>query len=178
MKKIALAVTMGLLLTVSLLAGVESVKANFQPSSSIMMTSPTNTTYNSSALFLNYSVHFVATQNQLVTYSLDGRANVTILNQSSSSSDISDLIVGNTTLHGLSEGSHHLELYSENLNPGYAEVYFSIDTIAPTPTIYPTPTPIVDPYPIWLLSISYVIIVVVVVGLLFIVNKYFRGKKH
>ena len=178
MKKTALALTTVLLLTVSLVAGVESVKANFQPSSSIMITSPTNTTYNSSALFLNYSVFFVATQNQLVIYSLDGRANVTILNQSSYSGDISELIVGNTTLYGLSKGLHHLELYSENVNPGYAEVFFSIDTVAPTSTVYPSPTPIVDPYPIWLLSISYAAIAVVIVGSLFIVNKYFRGKKH
>jgi len=164
-KKTALALTTVLLLTVSLVAGVESVKANFQPSSSIMITSPTNTTYNSRALFLNYSVFFVATQNQLVIYSLDGRANVTILNQSSYSGDISELIVGNTTLYGLSEGLHHLELYSENVNPGYAEVYFSIDTVAQE-----------EPFPATLVFVASVGIAMITIGLFVYFKKFHRDK--
>jgi len=179
-KKTALALTTIMLFSVSSLVGVASVKtvnANFIPSSQIWINSPINTTYTSNNLILNYSVFFVATQNKLVTYSLDGRANATLLNNQTLG-DVSEEISGNIVLSDLSEGSHHLELYSENSLPGYAEVFFSIDTVAPTSTIYPSPTPIVDPYPIWLLSISYATIAVVVVGLLFYVNKYFRGKKH
>jgi len=179
-KKTALALTTIMLFSVSSLVGVASVKtvnANFIPSSQIWINSPINTTYTSNTLILNYSVFFVATQNKLVTYSLDGRANATLLNNQTLG-DVSEEISGNIVLSDLSEGSHHLELYSENSLPGYAEVFFSIDTVAPTSTIYPSPTPIVDPYPIWLLSISYAAIAVVIVGSLFIVNKYFRGKKH
>ena len=182
MKKTAIVLAVMLVLSISLLAGVESVKivrANFVPSSTIHMISPTNTTYNSNTVILNCSVVFVMTQNKTVTFSLDGGANVTIINKQGLEPYVaSEELPGDTVLTDLADGSHHLELYSENFIPGYAEVYFSIETIAPTPTIYPTPTPIVDPYPIWLLSISYATIGVVVVGLLFIVNKYFRGKKH
>ena len=182
MKKAALAIIIVVLLSASLFAGVESVKivkANCIPASVIWINSPTNTTYTSNTLILNYTVLFDFTQNKLVTYSLDGGENVTLTkNQTLESTDTLEKISGDIVLSGLSEGSHHLELYSENFIPGYAEVYFSIDTIAPTPTIYPTSTPIVDPYPIWLLSISYATIGVVVVVFLFIVNKYFGGKKH
>ena len=182
MKKTAMVLAVMLVLSISLLARVESVKivrANFVPSSTIHMISPTNTTYNSNTVILNCCVVFVVTQNKLATYSLDGGANVTIINKQGLDPYVaSEEFWGDTFLSDLSEGSHHLELYSENFIPGCAEVYFSIDTIAPTPTIYPTPTPIVDPYPIWLLSISYATIAVVVVGLLFFVKKYFRGKKH
>jgi hypothetical protein len=141
-KKTAIGLMLILALFVSSLVGVESVKlgmANFVPASSLRISSPKNATYNSNPLIVYYFATFVMVQTELVTYSSDGKANVTILNKPFS--DLWETISGNITLQGLSEGSHHLELYSSglshygNLISGYAEVYFSIDTVAPSISI-------------------------------------------
>jgi hypothetical protein len=140
MKKAALAIIIVVLLSASLFAGVESVKiveANCIPASVIWINSPTNTTYTSDTLILNYTVLFDFTQNKLVTYSLDGGENVTLTkNQTLESTDTLEKISGDIVLSGLSEGSHHLELYSENIIPAHEVVYFSIDTVAPNILIY------------------------------------------
>jgi hypothetical protein len=142
MKKTALVLVIMLLLSVSVLIGVESVKvgmANIIPASSLTIFSPTNATYNSNPLIVNYAAGFVSVQTELVTYSIDERENVTILSQPFSG--LWETVSGNITLHDLSQGSHHLELYSSelsiygNLISGYAEVYFSIDTVAPSISI-------------------------------------------
>jgi hypothetical protein len=141
-KKTALAISIMLFLSVAVLVGVESVKigtANIIPASSLTITFPTNTTHKSNTLIVSYDARFVSVQTELVTYSIDGNENVTILSQPFSG--LWETVSGNTTLHDLSEGSHHLELYSNGLSyygnivSGYAEVYFSIDTVFPSISI-------------------------------------------
>jgi len=144
MKKTTLALIMVLVLSVSLFLELESakiVKADpFSiPGSHVGIKYPKNATYNSNPLMVYYSATFVLVKTELVTYSLDGKANITILDKSMSNDEWLDDILGNLTLYGLSEGSHHLEFYSFSMGlssgiffSGYAEVYFSIDTFAPS----------------------------------------------
>ena len=143
LKSKAFALSMLLVIFVSLVAGMHAVEvanANFVPASTIYVISPTNTTYNSKTVMLNCSVVFVVTENKLATYSLDGGANVTIINKQGLEPYVaSEEFSGNIVLSDLTEGSHHLEIYSENVLPGYAEVYFFIETETsePTPTEEP-----------------------------------------
>jgi hypothetical protein len=79
--------------------------------------SPENKTYAAGDISLNLTVNEAISQ---ITYSLDGQENVTI--------------AGNTTLAGLSYGSHRLTVYATDTagNTGVSEtVYFSIE---PFPT--------------------------------------------
>jgi hypothetical protein len=149
MKRKALALSLLLVIFVSLVAGMHAVEvadANFVPSSKIHVVSPSNTTYKSNAVLLNCSVVFTVTQNKLATYSLDGGANVTIINKQGLEPYVaSEEFWGDIVLSDLAEGSHHLQFYSENIQPGYAEVYFSIETV--TPEITPLPTINTGPAP-------------------------------
>ena len=82
----------------------------------ISILSPTNKTYATDSIDLNYTVSEPVAW---VGYSLDGKENITIR--------------GNTTLINLSEGLHELWLYATNAanNTGYSSVCFAIDTIPP-----------------------------------------------
>jgi parallel beta-helix repeat protein len=84
----------------------------------ISVVSPENKTYAKTDVPLIFTVNETTSW---MGYSLDGQANVTIL--------------GNTTLTGLSEGSHDIIVYANDTfgNMGAsATVYFSVDTLPPT----------------------------------------------
>jgi len=79
---------------------------------SITVISPENTTYTTNSVSLNFTVN---EPTSWIGYSLDGQANVTV--------------TGNTTLSGLSDGSHSLIVYANDTagNTGASEiVYFTI----------------------------------------------------
>jgi hypothetical protein len=78
------------------------------------------------------------TEPSTVTYSLDGKANVTI--------------AGNSTLTNLPDGSHSLVVYANDTagNMGKSEtIFFTADTTtpSPTPSDYPTQQPTIEPSP-------------------------------
>ncbi len=88
---------------------------------SIAVLSPQNTTYTTGSVSLSFTIDETASW---MSYSLDGQANVTI--------------AGNTTLAGLSDGTHSLVVYAGDMagNEGSSEtVHFTIQT----PTVDTTP---------------------------------------
>lgn len=82
----------------------------------ISILSPTNKTYATDSIDLNYTISKPVTW---IGYSLDGKENITIQ--------------GNITLINLSEGLHELMLYATDAanNTGYSSVRFAIDTTPP-----------------------------------------------
>jgi parallel beta-helix repeat protein len=87
------------------------------PPNSLAVLSPQNTTYATSSVPLNFTIIKPASW---IGYSLDGQLNVTI--------------TGNTTLSGLSDGSHSLIVYANDTagNMCYSDyVYFTIDATPP-----------------------------------------------
>jgi hypothetical protein len=90
----------------------------------ISILSPENKTYND-AVPLNFTLNENVSQ---VTYSLDGHVNTTI--------------AGNTTLTGLSTGSHNVTMYARDVagNTGASEtIYFTIAKESETqPELFPT----------------------------------------
>jgi hypothetical protein len=74
-----------------------SVAINFTILPSVTILSPENKTYTTSTINLNYVVNESATK---IAYSLDGKSNVAVK--------------GNTTLTGLSNGEHHLTVYTND----------------------------------------------------------------
>jgi hypothetical protein len=87
----------------------------------VSLSSPENKTYNVNAVSLT---SVVSSPTSWVGYSLDGRANVTI--------------IANTTLTELSEGSHTIVVYANDSsgNSWSSEtVYFTIDTLPPSISI-------------------------------------------
>jgi len=145
MKRTALALTLILALLFSAIAGMRALEvaiANFVPQASIHINVPTNTTYKSHTLILDYTADFFFTKNKTIAYSLDGKEKVMIdINQSVPLIPNDPLegerINGNLTLPELLDGSHHLEVYAESTISDYAEVYFTIDTDFTTDTVPP-----------------------------------------
>ena len=122
------------------------------PPPSISILSPQNKTYNTTDIPLTFTVDKTGT---LMTYSLDEQANVTI--------------TGNTTLNGLSTGSHSLTVYATDTegNTGASRtIHFTVsqETEPESPAIQP-----------WqIILIVAAVIIVVNVGLLV----YFKKSKH
>ena len=82
-----------------------------------------NETYNSTEIPLNFYVNGATSQ---IAYSLDNQANVTIN--------------GNTTLTGLTEGTHSITVYSNDTSGNLTNFDFTTFTIAkpsPSPSSYP-----------------------------------------
>lgn len=136
MKRKALALIFILTFSACIAVGMSDVNvtnANFVPAAEILITSPANKTYDSNILVLNYTVYFTLTKNKIVVYSIDGSDNITIFNRHGSQfyETISDIVV----LPELSDGLHHLAVhavYAEGEGaPGFAEVYFTVDTAPP-----------------------------------------------
>lgn len=113
---------------------------------SISIASPENKTYDTTDISLTFTIDESALW---MTYSLDNKANVTI--------------AGNTTLSGLSDGSHSLIVYANDTagNTGASQIiYFSIKTKA-------------KPFPTW---IAAAIVIIAVVGVALLVY-FVRVKK-
>ena len=90
--------------------------------------SPKNKTYTAKDVSLTFTV---SESTSWIGYSLDGQANVTIAR--------------NTTISGLSDGSHGLTVYSKDTagNTGASKtIYFTIDTKQP------------EPFPIWVVGVA------------------------
>jgi len=79
----------------------------------ILITSPENTTYNTNKISLKFTVN---EEPSLKFYSLDGKANVTV--------------VDSTVLYDLSDGEHHLIMYAEDSTGNTAASEVIIFTIA------------------------------------------------
>jgi hypothetical protein len=117
---------------------------DFPPTISIL--SLENKTYNTSNVKLDFSVNEPIS---VVTYSLDGKDNVTIS--------------GNTTLTGLPNGDHNVTVYATDQtgNVGASEtIYFKVD--------------VPEPFPVVPFVAAIVVVAVVAVGLLV----YFKKRKH
>jgi PGF-pre-PGF domain-containing protein len=84
------------------------------------ITSPLSTTYNTSAVNLTFTASEALAW---AAYSLDGQGNVTIM--------------GNTTIRGLTNGTHTLILYGKDSagNPASASVTFGVDIITARETL-------------------------------------------
>jgi len=113
----------------------------------ISIASPENKTYTTTDVPLNFTV---TESVSWIAYSLDGQANVTV--------------TGNTTLTGLSDGSHSLKVYANDTdgNAGASEtIYFSVSQEA-------------EPFPTtWIVA---AIVLVAVVGAALLVY-FVKGKK-
>jgi parallel beta-helix repeat protein len=107
----------------------------------ISVVSPENKTYTVNNVSLTFAV---SEPNCTIAYSLDGQANVTI--------------AGNTTLAGLSDGSHSLAVYAKDTdgNTGTSEtIYFSIKTQQS------------EPFPLtWIVAATAIIAIGVVAAIL------------
>ena len=87
----------------------------------ISVLSPQNKTYNANSLPLDFTVDQPASW---IGYSLDGQGNVTI--------------TGNTTITGLTKGSHNITVYAKDTleNTGTSEtIGFSVEVPEPFPTV-------------------------------------------
>jgi hypothetical protein len=87
---------------------------------SISIIEPRNTTYNASNVVLNFKVD---KPTSWLAYSLDSEANVSISE--------------NTTISGLSNGSHHITVYANSTANSMATsetIYFGVDVPEPFPT--------------------------------------------
>jgi len=106
----------------------------------ISILSPENKTYSANDVSLAFTV---SEPTSWIGYSLDGLMNVTI--------------TGNTTLSGLSEGSHSLVVYANDTtgNVGYSQsVYFS------------TETPQGEPFPMWVVvTCMFAVVMAIIAGI-------------
>jgi hypothetical protein len=112
----------------------------------IEILSPKDKTYTTGSVSLSFAVDEATSW---IGYSLDGQMNVTI--------------AGNTTLSGLSVGSHNLIVYARDTSGNLAAseiIYFTVEIQQ------------AQPFPIWIIT---VIVIVVVVGTTFVV--YFTKAK-
>jgi len=79
------------------------------------ITSPTNTTYSSNTINVNLTTNIISNS----TYSLDGAANVSISNETTNH---------NTTISGVSSGSHNIYICSTNSSDVVCDkIYFTVD---------------------------------------------------
>ncbi len=74
----AITITIFLISLVEGMPSVEMAKANFVPHVIVTIASPSNQTYNSHFIVLNFTVAFFYSFNRTVTYSVDKLPNVTI----------------------------------------------------------------------------------------------------
>ena len=94
---------------------------NVKTSPNIVIVNPTNSTYSSKSVWLDFSI---SETTFWIGYSLDGSSNVTI--------------TGNTSMSSLSEGSHSLIVHANNTighMGSSATIWFTVDTTSPSITI-------------------------------------------
>ena len=122
MKRIVSALTLIVALLISVVVGVQTVKADSQTGSpffsGINIISPSNSTYSSSLLTLNVSVTTLGGSNIKISmnYSLDGTYNQTIpvtIQYPTGNSFMMALHTGLADLPALPEGSHNITVYVE-----------------------------------------------------------------
>lgn len=140
MKKIALAHAFVWTLFFSAILSVHSIpkaEANFVTCAEVKITSPANKTYNLHSLVLDYTVNFSMTGHKLLVYSVDGGANVTLLEKQTAPQWVLETYSGQAVLPELPDGTHRLDVYAcrsylgDNSTIGSAHVYFTVDTKPP-----------------------------------------------
>ena len=117
-----------------------------------------NKTYATSVLPLTFNIN---ESEMLLTYSLDNQANITIN--------------GNSTLSGLTEGTHSLTIYANDAfgNMGKSDaIFFTVTFPTPSPNLTetPNPSPTVPEFPLTSLAIA-VLTVTILVAALFVRRK-------
>ena len=141
---VAVFVSLLLLSLVDGLKNVEVAKANFVPYGTITIISPTNQTYNSNFLTLNFTASFSVATNKTITYSIDGQPQITIAGLQYNGDVLWETTNGTIPLPYLHNGAHLLEMYAKTQSTtilpdtGYSSVYFTINSTTAAPT--PTPT--------------------------------------
>jgi hypothetical protein len=113
---------------------------------------PENKTYNATSVSLRFTVNEAGTS---ISYSLDCQANLTLN--------------GNSTLTGLTYGTHNITVYAADLNGNIGSSETVTFTISDTFTIVET-----EPFATSLIAASIVVVAVVSAGLLV----YFKKRKH
>ena len=120
MKRIVSALTLIVALLISVVVGVQTVKADSQTGAPVLsgvnIVSPSNSTYNSSLLTLKANVTTLGGSNIKISmdYSLDGTSNQTIpitIEYPAGNSFTMALHVGLLDLPTLNEGSHNITVY-------------------------------------------------------------------
>lgn len=124
----------------------------------VYITSPENKTYNKDSISLTYTA---SETDALISYSLDGKANITIS--------------GTTPLSNLSEGSHRLTVFIKDTeeNENSHTVYFSIDKEAETPNGNGDS----ESLPITWIAVGILVVVVAVVVLLYFLKREKKPSK-
>jgi len=118
----------------------------YTPAVGVSISSPENKTYSADGVPLTFTVSEFTSW---IGYSLDGQMNMTI--------------TGNTTLHGLPDGTHSITVYANDTtgNVGASEmVYFTIETQQE------------EPFPTWIIA---VIVIIAIFGVALLV--YFTKVK-
>lgn len=188
MKRTSLALTLILVLLFSGVAGtilVKVAKANPFPTDPVIsIESPANKTYNINSLVLNitivtkYDGYYFTSARRLVSYSIDGKADVPIAetDYSYDQDEKASTFNGSAFLPELTDGPHKLTVYAKydydvHIIESQSSICFTIDT---TPS--PTPTPSGQPplFPTTFVLASVVSVAVVGVGLLV----YFKKHNH
>jgi hypothetical protein len=114
--KLTLALILSLIFVMPSVQAVKLAKASSAVSSGLGITSPTNTTYTHGFLFLRVMmVSLVGGNSEIsVTYSLDGKANVTVpIVIKGHEKSFQATITASAALPELPEGSHNVTVYSE-----------------------------------------------------------------
>jgi parallel beta-helix repeat protein len=118
----------------------------------ITIVSPVDKTYESSTVPLNFTIN---EPKSWIGYSLDGQANITI--------------TGNTTLSGLSDGSHSIIVYARDDagNTGVSDiVYFTIDISES------------EPFPLWIVAAVVIIAAAGVALLIYFIKTRKISQNH
>jgi hypothetical protein len=192
MKRTASALTLILALLFSGVAGtilVKVTKANPFPTDPVIsIESPANKTYNVNSLVLNitivtkYDGYYFTSASRLVSYSIDGKADVPIAetDYSYDQDEKASTFNGSAILPELTNGPHNLTVYAKydydaHIIESQSSIYFTIDATSSS-TLSPTPTPSGQPplFPTTFVLASVVSVAVVGAGLII----YFKKRNH
>ena len=185
MKRTAVALTLILVLMFSGVAGailVKVAKANPFPTEPVIsIESPANKTYNVNSLVLGvtivtkYDGYYFTSARRLVSYSIDGKADVPIAetDYSYNRDEKASTSNGSAILTELTDGPHKLTVYAKydydvHIIESQSSIYFTIDT-TPLPT--PTPSGQQPLFPTTFVLASVVSVVVVGGGLILYLKK-------
>jgi hypothetical protein len=141
MKRIALALTLILALSVSIIAGMQTLevaKANFLPAPAIIIYSPAPIISTNTSILLNVGVNILNNSPEIVRilYSVDGSSNVTLTNLTRTDNvwfdpnKVGSEFRATSILDNLAEGNHTLKVYSQDAdgNEMSSSVEFTVDT--------------------------------------------------
>jgi len=141
MKRTTLALTLILALSVTIIAGMQTLevaKANFLPAPAIIIYAPAPIIYTNTSVTLNVGVNILNTSPEIVRilYSVDDNANVTLTNLTRTDNvwfdpnKVGSEFRVTSILENLAEGNHTLKVYSQDANGKEmsSSVKFTVDT--------------------------------------------------